>query len=221
MAIIGAGSRLVLRTGSGPVTLRSLAAAELSGPWSVPVLAPLRALADGDGVLEATTPSGPVSVAAHLRMRDGVLALCAGTAGTGGRAGTAGVPAAPALQQRRDDVRGRLGLPLRATAADAAAERAFSTGVVEGITLDVSAGGLGVDLHPRSGRTPYGSRLYVELTVPGDRLVPAVVAVVDLSDRRLHGRFVDIAPVDREHLVRLIFAEQRRELAARHRLRDA
>jgi hypothetical protein len=205
MAIIRAGSRLVLRAGTGQVTLRALADVELSGRWSLPVLVPLRALSTGDGVLEAATGDGPVSIAAHLRMEDGVLALRPGTSDT------------PALLQRRQDVRGRLALPLRATAADAAAERAFSDGVVEGVTLDVSAGGLGVDLHPRSGPTPYGSRLYLELALPEDRLVPAVVSVVELSDRRLHGRFVDIAPVDREHLVRLIFAEQRRELAARRR----
>jgi len=205
MTTIGRGSRLVLRTERGPLPLRTLADVRLSGRWSVPVLAPLRALGDGDGVLEASTPSGELSLAAHLRLRDGVLELCPGTAG------------APALRQRRQDVRGRLGLPLRAAAADAAAVRAFSDDVVEGVTLDVSAGGLGVDLHPRSGPTPYGTRLYLELSLPDHRLVPAVVSVVELSDRKLHGRFVDIAAADREHLVRLVFIEQRRELAARRR----
>jgi len=205
MTIISAGSRLVLRTGTGPMPLRTLADVQLSGRWFVPVLAPLRALEDGDGVLEAATASGQLSLAAHLRMREGVLELCPGSAD------------APTLQQRREDVRGRLTLPLRATAADAAAQRAFSDGVVEGVTLDVSAGGLGVDLHPRSGPTPYGSRLYLELSLPDDRLVPSVVSVVELSERRLHGRFVDIAAADREHLVRLVFMEQRRELASRRR----
>jgi hypothetical protein len=207
MTIIAAGSRLVLRTAAGPVPLRALAEVELTGLWSMPVLAPLRALADGDGVLEAATDAGTLSTAAHLRMRDGVLELRPGTAD------------APALLQRRNDVRGRLSLPLRATAADAAAQRAFSDGVVEGVTLDVSAGGLGVDLHPRSGTTPYGSRLYLELSLPDHRLVPSVVSVVELSDRKLHGRFVDIAPADREQLVRLVFIEQRRRLAARGRAR--
>ena len=155
--------------------------------------------------LEAATPAGALSLAAHLRLRDGVLELCPGTAD------------APALRQRRQDVRGRLSLPLRATAADAAAQRVFSDGVVEGVTLDVSAGGVGVDLHPRSGSTPYGSRLYLELSLPDHRLVPAVLSVVELSDRKLHGRFVDIAAADREHLVRLVFVEQRRALAERRR----
>ena len=188
MTTIARGSRLVLRTGSGPVPLRTLAEVRLVGRWAVPVLAPHRALGDGDGVLEAATPAGALSLAAHLRLRDGVLELCPGSTD------------APALRQRRQDVRGRLSLPLRATAADAAAQRVFSDGVVEGVTLDVSAGGVGVDLHPRSGSTPYGSRLYLEL-----------------SDRKLHGRFVDIAAADREHLVRLVFVEQRRALAERRR----
>jgi PilZ domain len=203
MAIIPAGSRLSWHTAAGRVPLRALAEVELTGHWAVPVLAPLRALGGGDGVLEVATATGPVSVAAHLRIRDGVLELCPGTAAT------------PVLRQRRLDVRGGLALPLRATAADATAQRALSDGVVEGVTLDVSAGGLGADLHPRSGLALYGSRLYLELTLPEGRLVPSVLAVVELSDRTLHGRFVDIAPADREHLVKLVFTEQRRELAAR------
>jgi hypothetical protein len=208
MAIVPAGSRLVLRTDRGTVTLRALRDTELAGCWQLPVLAPLRALEDGDGVLEVGTSTGLVSVAAHLRLEDGALELRPGTA------------SAPALLQRRHDVRGRLSLPLRATAVDAAAERLFADQIVEGMTLDVSAGGVGIDLHPRSHDTPYGSRLYLELTVPHGVLVPAVVAVVELSDRRLHGRFVDIAPVDRERIVHLVFAEQRRELAARARARS-
>jgi PilZ domain len=208
MATICAGSRLVLRTTAGSVALRALGTVQLSGDWSLPVLAPLRALTVGDGILEVTTATGPVSLSAHLRVREGALELCPGGS------------VAPALPQRRSDVRGRLALPLRATAADASTRRTFSHGVVEGVTLDLSAGGLGVDLHPRSGLTPFGSRLYVELTLPDERLVPAVLSVVALSDRRLHGQFVDIAPVDTERLVRLVFSEHRKELAARARRRD-
>jgi len=208
MASVPAGSRLVLRTSNGVVTLRALRAVVLTDGWSLPVLAPLRALEDGDGVLEVATDTGMFSVAAHLRLADGVLELRPGSS------------SAPALKQRRQDVRGRVNLPLRAAAVDAAAEQAFADAIVEGVTLDVSAGGVGIDLHPRSSLTPYGSRLYLELSLPEGPLVPAVVAVVELSDRRLHGRFLDIAPVDRERLVRMVFDEQRRELKARARLRD-
>ena len=208
MASVPAGSRLVLRTSNGVVTLRALRAVVLTDGWSLPVLAPLRALEDGDGVLEVATDTGMFSVAAHLRLADGVLELRPGSS------------SAPALKQRRQDVRGRVTLPLRAAAVDAAAEQAFADAIVEGVTLDVSAGGVGIDLHPRSSLTPYGSRLYLELSLPEGPLVPAVVAVVELSDRRLHGRFLDIAPVDRERLVRMVFDEQRRELKARARLRD-
>jgi hypothetical protein len=209
MASVSAGSRLVLRTSTGSVSLRALRDVELQGRWSVPVLAPLRALSDGDGVLEMSTGTGLFSVAAHLRLEDGVLELCPGTG------------SAPALMQRRQDIRGRVSLPVRAAALDAAAERVLADQVVEGVTLDVSGGGVGVDLHPRSDSTPYGARLYVEISLSEGVLMPAVVAVVELSDRRLHGRFVDIAPIDRERLVRLVFEEQRRELNARKRLRDS
>jgi hypothetical protein len=209
MASVSAGSRLVLRTTTGTVSLRALRDVELQGRWSVPVLAPLRALSDGDGVLEMITETGLYSVAAHLRLEDDVLELCPGTG------------SAPTLLQRRQDIRGRVSLPVRAAALDAAAERVLADRVVEGVTLDVSGGGVGVDLHPRSEPTPYGARLYVEISLPGGTLMPAVVAVVELSDRRLHGRFVDIAPIDRERLVRLVFEEHRRELLARRRLRDS
>jgi hypothetical protein len=209
MASVSAGSRLVLRTSTGSVSLRALRDVELEGRWSVPVLAPLRALSDGDGVLEMTTGTGLYSVAAHLRLEDGTLELRPGTG------------SAPALMQRRQDIRGRVSLPVRAAALDAAAERVLADQVVEGVTLDVSGGGVGVDLHPRSESTPYGARLYVEISLPEGNVMPAVVAVVELSDRRLHGRFVDIAPIDRERLVRLVFEEQRRELLARKRLRDS
>jgi hypothetical protein len=209
MASVSAGSRLVLRTDSGPVTLRALRDVELDGRWAVPVLAPLRALSDGDGVLELVTDTGLYSVAAHLRLENGVLALCPGAA------------SAPALLQRRQDIRGRVSLPVRAAALDAAAERVLADQIVEGVTLDISGGGVGVDLHPRSDPTPYGARLYVEITLPGGMLMPAVVSVVELSDRRLHGRFVDIAPIDRERLVRMVFEQQRLALADRKRLRDS
>lgn len=206
MATVFAGARLVLRTGSGTVTLRALRDVRLDGCWAVPVLAPLRALQDGDGVIEIATETGLYSGAAHLHAEDGVLELLPGTS------------SGPTLLQRRGDVRGRVGLPLRAVAADNAAETVLGEAVLEGMTVDVSAGGLAIELHPRSLRTPRGSRLYLELTLPDGRLVPAVVSVVQLGDRRLHGRFVDIAAADREYLVRMIFEQQRRELAGRSRL---
>jgi hypothetical protein len=203
MARVFAGSRIVLRTSAGSVTLRALRDVVLDGRWAVPVLAPLRALQDGDGVVEIATESGLYSGEAHLRVTEGLLELHPGSAD------------APALLQRRGDVRGRVTLPLRAAAADTAASRALGETILEGVTLDVSAGGLGVDLHPRSEVTPRGARLYLELTLPDGALVPAVVSVVALADRRLHGRFVDIAAADTQRLVRMIFEQQRRDLAAR------
>jgi hypothetical protein len=208
MATVTAGSRLVLRTENGPVSLRALRDVVLTGPWALPVLAPLRALQEGDGVVEIVTETGLFSGPAHLRVTDDVLELRPGSTD------------APALLQRRDDVRGRVSLPLRAAAADGAAERAIGDTILEGVTLDVSAGGVSVDIHPRSVVTPRGSRLYLELTLPDGDLVPAVVSVVQLKDRRLHARFVDIAPADAERLARLVFLTQRQDLRARARLRD-
>lgn len=205
MATVSAGARLVLRTDKGSFPLRALRDVRLDGAWAVPVLAPLRALAESDGVLEVATESGLFSAAAYLRVREGVLELLPGTSDV------------PALLQRRGDVRGSLALPLRAAAADASAELALGDTVLEGVTLDVSAGGLGIELHPRSHPTPRGCRLYLELTLPGGQVVPAVVGVVRLADRRLHGRFVDIAAADTERLVRMIFERQRDDLAARAR----
>jgi len=208
MATVAMGARLVLRTASGAVTLRALRDVVLADRWSVPVMAPLRALQECDGVVEITTATGLFSAPAHLRTEDGILELAPGSSQV------------PALLQRRDDVRGRLGLPLRAVAADGAAERALGDTILEGVTIDVSAGGISVDIHPRSAPTPRGSRLYVELTLPGGEIVPAVVGVVQLSDRQLHTRFVDVAPADVERLARLVFRAQREDLEARARLRD-
>lgn len=203
MTRVSTGARLVLRTDNGSVTLRALRDVQLEGRWTVPVLAPLRALQGGDGVVEIATDTGLFSAPAHLRVRDGVLDLALGSTDT------------PALLQRRDDVRGRIAVPLRAVAADRAAEQAWGQAVLEGVTIDISAGGLSADLHPRSASAPRGARLYLELTLPDGTLVPAVVSVVQVADRRLHGRFVDIAPADSERLARLVFQLQRQELAGR------
>jgi hypothetical protein len=193
----------VLRTTNGPITLRALREVSLEGRWAVPVLAPLRALQDGDGVVEIVTDTGLYSGSAHLRVADGVLELLPGAAD------------APTLLQRRGDVRGGITLPLRAVAADGAAQRVLGAAILEGVTLDVSAGGLSADLHPRSTPTPRGARLYLELTLPSGEVMPAVVSVVHVEDRRLHARFVDVAAADTERLARLVFEHQRLALAAR------
>ena len=206
MARVAEGTRLVLRTAKGTVTLRALRDVRLDGHWAVPVLAPLRALQDGDGVIEIATDTGLFSAPAYLRATAGILELVPGSCD------------APALPQRRGDVRGKVSLPLRAAAADSAAERALGDTVLEGVTTDISAGGLSIDLHPRSTPTPRGARLYLELTLPDGELVPTIVSVVQLCDRRLHAQFIDIAPVDTERLAHLVFQQLRRELATRNRL---
>jgi hypothetical protein len=206
MATVAMGARLVLRTAQGPVPIRALREVVLTGSWVVPVMAPLRALQSGGGVLEIATDTGLFRAPAHFRVGAGALELRPGSAEL------------PALLQRRDEVRGRATLPLRAVAADAAAERALGESIIEGATIDVSAGGLSIELHPRSIPPRRGSRLYLELTLPGGDLVPAVACIVAAGDRRLHLRFADIAAADTERLARLVFRLQRPELAARSRL---
>jgi hypothetical protein len=207
MARVARGARIVLDTGTSRIPVRALREVLLVRPWVVPVLAPVRALESCDGVVEIPTDTGLFSAPAHLGVCDGALELRPGAAD------------APALLQRRDDVRGRVALPLRAAAADGAAERALGDAVLEGVTIDVSAGGLSIDVGPDGIPTPRGARFYLELALPEGEVVPAVVSVVQAGDQRLGARFVDIAPADTDRLARLVFRLQREELAARGRLR--
>lgn len=214
MASVQAGSRMILRTPTGAVTLRALETVELGQDWSLPVLAPIKALTDNVGVLEVPGVDGVLAAQAYLVMTDGRLEL---------RPGSPGPEAQPVLQQRRGDVRGAVELPVRGAALDAvdapATQDDARTEVqLEGATLSVSAGGILAELAD-GAIAPTGARLYLELELPDGVLVPCVVSVVESVPGRLRARFVDIAPVDRERLVRLVFVEQRRQAAARRILR--
>jgi hypothetical protein len=212
MASVQAGSRLVLHGPAGPVPLRVLretAVDCLAGDaWSIPVLAPVSALAAPTGVIEVSTPTGLAQLDVHLSLLDGTLALRPGPAG------------GAILLQRREDVREAVRLPLRAAAVDAVGRGVLADAVVAGATTTISAGGISAEVDTDLGVSPSGTRMFVELELPGPLVVPAVVAIVD-QDGCLRGRFVDIAPIDRERLVRLVFAAQRRELAERRRRMDS
>jgi hypothetical protein len=217
MATVAPGARLVLHTEQGPVPLRCLAEVPIQDQWTVPVLAAAGQLLDGlAGQLELPTDRGLLHLQAHLVSDGAVLSLRPGL----------GVP----LQvQRRDDVRAEVRLPVRAVAEDAvhdqqpartrlrAVDAAPDRATVAGTTVNVSAGGLRVRLNGTAMAGP----LHVELDLPEGRLVPAVLAVLDAGPGLLRARFDRIDPVDRERLVRLVFEQQRRELAARRRLRQA
>lgn len=62
-----------------------------------------------------------------------------------------------------------------------------------------------------------GARVFVELQLPDAGLVPAVVRVVAGDDQRVRVAFVDVAPIDVERLVALVFRVQREQLAERRR----
>jgi hypothetical protein len=210
MTSVPARSRLVLSTDAGDVPLRSLHEVDLVAGWAIPVIAPASVLRHGEGRLTLITPNGPVEVDAHLVADGGRLVLRAGKAAPG---------ATVVVQQRRAHVREGVELCLRGAAVDRPSQDALTEAAIDGSTLSVSAGGLQARVESALD-APSGARLYLELELPGGQLVPCVVSVVELSGGLLRARFVDIAPVDRERLVRLVFAEQRIRLAERRLLRD-
>lgn len=200
------GARLTLRCADRTIGLRALAEVPVSQLWSIPVLAVAGGQLDGlAGELEVPTDRGLLRLAAHLVSDGRVLSVQPGL----------GVP----MQiQRRADVRAEVRLPVRAV-PDRFRLRPASEPVVsayDGSTVNLSAGGIGVRLDLQPDR----DRLYAELDLPDGRLVPAVLTVVEAGTALLRARFVEIDPVDRERLVRLVFEQQRRELAARKRLTE-
>jgi hypothetical protein len=212
MVAVTPGDRVVLRTDDGYVALRVLRAVELVGPWQVHVLALVGRAPCATGTLElARDGGGVVALPARLGVVDGALVLQAGHAST-----PTGALVSDDGEQRRDDVRGELHLPIRAAALDGPAEEAFRGRTVVGHTLDVSAGGARLDLPGLAGALGKGCRLYLEGELPGGELAPAVVTVVRHEPSgAVRVRFVDIAPLDRERLVRLVFEAERRLLAER------
>jgi PilZ domain len=212
MVAVAPGDRVVLQTDDGYVALRVLRGAELVGSWQVHVLALVGRAPTAAGTLELARDGGGVDrLPARLGVVDGALVLQAGhaSAPTGGLVSDDG-------EQRRDDVRGELHLPVRVAALDGHGEEAFHGRVIVGHTLDVSAGGARLDLPGLSATLSEGCRLYLEGELPGGQLAPAVVSVVHHEPSGpVRVRFVDLAPVDRERLVRLVFEAERRLLAER------
>jgi hypothetical protein len=200
---VQAGDRLVLRTARRAVSTRALAAVDLTGAWTVPVLADVHGA--GRGRLELPGPAGLVQVEAELVVQHHGLFLCS-------------VDSAPAhLVQRRAHTRAVVDLPVRGavlTTGPPAGSTAPAGELEEldeqmwGRTLSMSGGGLSVhwDHAPHLAR---GARLYLELQMPDGVPVPVVVSVV--AARRYHARvrFLDIAPVDTDRLVGLVFQAQR------------
>jgi hypothetical protein len=235
MPVVAAGSRVLYRTVNGTRVLRTLRDVSLdleSGvAWFIPVVGDVTALALGPGT-------------ADLPTSDGVLQAQVVVEGQGGRLGLRpmGTSGRPPLQ-RRGDVRSELALPIRAallpdgplttrpapfTGADSRPAELLGT------TINASGGGLSarvegplLDAVIRDG-TPGGrralrpgARLYAELELPDGRGPAAAVLVAVLQRGALvRAKFHDIAPADRERLVRLVFARHRADLRERRRAMD-
>jgi hypothetical protein len=225
MASVAAGSRLLVQGARVPLVLRSLRGVDLEGGWTVPVMGDVAALRDAAGLgsgtilVEFPTEHGPVRLDAELVQSDDALLLRAPKLRT-----------AAMVEQRRENVRGVVQLPVRgsvlgtgATPSRAqAAARSADDGMnvdLEGVTHTVSGGGISADLTAAGGFAP-GTRIYVEIGLPGGELAPAVMAVLEHDGPRVRASFVDISPMDRERLVRLVFTRQRADLAERRRSAD-
>jgi hypothetical protein len=225
MASVAAGSRLVIHGGRALVTLRSLRAVDLEGGWCVPVMADLAVLqaaglTDRFADVEFPSEHGPIRLDAELIQTDDSFVLRA-----------PGIRAAAIVEQRRENVRGLVNLPLRGTvlAAPGAATRSEAsqetgpqtgTGVdLQGVTRTVSGGGISAEL-TLAAWVDAGSKIYVEIEMPNGDLAPAVMSVLEHEGAWVRARFEDISPLDRERLVRLVFARQRAELAERRRSAD-
>jgi hypothetical protein len=235
MAVVEAGSRVLLRTSSGERVLRTLRDVsvdpEAEVGWFVPVVADVAALGLGPGTAELPTADGLLQVQVVLEGQGSALGLRA--------VGPNGKP----LLQRRGDVRSSLNVPVRAALlpegplttrpAPLTGDGARSADN-DGTTLVASGGGLSAHMSGElldavlrdgtpGGRRPLGpgTRLYVELDLPDGRGPAAAVAVVVVQrGALLRARFHAIAPADRERLVRIVFARHRDELKARRQAMD-
>jgi hypothetical protein len=245
MAAVAAGSRLRVLGALCPLTVRSLRTTELDGGWLMPVLGDVAALESaglsaqpaGDqdepglstliATVEFPTDAGLLRLDAEIVSGEGIFLLRA-----------PGLRTADLSEQRREDVRGLVHLPIRGTVLSRAAGRTPAPGAeageseepgeatdtvtaeLIGVTESVSAGGISADLE-LNGWVTAGCRIYVELSLPTGDVAPAVLSVLDRDGARVRAQFLDISPLDRERLVRLVFARQRAELAERRRADDS
>ncbi len=206
---LGRGSHLTLHATAGRVPMRLLGECdvEFDSGWSLPVLAALPDLVEVTGAVHITTAVGVLTVAARLAHEGSGLMLRPVEA------------AAARTEQRRGAVRGPLTLPLRGAVLEAPSRPDLADLVFDGVTVDVSESGIsftGTEPVGPAGLLSADAVVFVELTLPSGRPVPAVVRLIG-DGRPLRGHFADIARADAEQLVRLVFAEQRRRLAAQGR----
>jgi hypothetical protein len=193
----------------------------------------------GDGWAEVPTSSGLVEFDARVVMDGGMLVLrpqkSAQAQGpdAGTTLGEADGGAPPVAVQRREDVRGSVELRVRGAVVTGPEATGDEELALSGATLTLSAGGISAQVEtsaphaahvagrqaPRAPAVtvPAGTQAYVEVEMPDGLIVPSIVEVVAFQRGLLRAKFLEIASVDRERLVRLVFAAQRRELAQRRK----
>jgi hypothetical protein len=226
MSTVAAGSKLLVQGTQAPVVLRTLRPARLEGGWAVAVLGDVAAvqaagLTGRTVAVEFPTENGPVRLDAEVVHADGNFLLRA-----------PGLQPAAIVEQRRENVRALVRLPLRGTVLAATALTRFQAaeqiadgvggelgGILAGSTETVSGGGISLEL-PGAAGVLTGTRIYIEIGMPGGDLAPAVLSVLERDGSTLRAQFVDISPLDRERLVRLVFTRQRAELAERRQRID-
>ncbi len=195
---------MVLRAAHRTVPLRTLASVSLEGSWSVPVMT--EALCAVRGTVEVQTPMGVVTCEAEVvHVESGVHS---------GMVLRSVRDSAVHQVQRRSHVRVAVDLPLRAAAL--AGGRPGCPEEFSGRTVSIGGGGVSIAWDQAVPLT-LGARVFVELQLPDAGLVPAVVRVVAGDDQRVRVAFVDVAPIDVERLVALVFRVQREQLAERRR----
>lgn len=219
MSSLTPGSVVLLHTGQPrPLRVRVLAPVELSGDWSVPVMVAAQEVGAVSGALEVPGPQGVGRVAAQL-VRDvsGAVLRAAPV-----RVGSAAVP----LVQRREQVRAPVRLVVRGMllpeGLDRVSDLADGEAELSGHSSDLSGSGLALrwDCGAPTDPPGLGRRLYLELDMPQGHqrrgaLVQVVAEVVASGPAGVQVRFVDLAPIDRERLIALVFQVQRSELARR------
>ncbi len=215
MAHLPAGTRVVLHGEQGSTLLRTLEAVDLGGAFEVAVMGDAGSQVR-TGRVEITVPQGVLTVPARLDDDGPGLVLRS----------TGELPSQP--EQRRDNVRAALTLPVRAAVLDDARPDALGGpgarvqdlvevpgAVLTGVTTSVSGGGVALLLQAAPAGIGPQDRLYLEIELAPDQLVAALCRVVQIRRDALRLSFLDITAADVERLVRAVFAEQRRALAAR------
>jgi c-di-GMP-binding flagellar brake protein YcgR len=193
----------------------------------------------GEGMVEVPTSSGLVEFDAHVALDGGMLVLRPQKSAHAQNRDAETVPGdaqsetQPVAVQRREDVRGSVELRVRGAVVTGPEATGDEELALSGATLTLSAGGISAQVEtsaphavhmagrraprPPAVTVPAGTQAYVEVEMPDGLIVPSIVEVVAFQRGLLRAKFLEIASVDRERLVRLVFAAQRRELAQRRK----